>query len=81
MIKVLTTSFIQELRWQSEVKQDMEEVNISGKLIKPDGVQEFWWNGVNYHNVVPEELVDAELEHASKNMEREEKQYEREYED
>lgn len=53
----------------------MEVVGISGKLIKPDGVEEFWWNGVNYHNVVPEELVDAELKHVSKNMEREEQRY------
>ena len=46
----------------------MDVVNISGKLIKPDGTIEFWWKGVNYHNVIPEELMDAELEHASKIM-------------
>ncbi len=45
----------------------MEVVGISGKLIRPDGVVEFWWNGVNYHNVVPEEFVDAEIEAASIN--------------
>lgn len=39
----------------------MEVVGISGKLIRPDGVVEFWWNGVNYHKVIPEELIDAEL--------------------
>lgn len=55
----------------------MDEVKISGKLIRPDGTMEFWWNGVNYHNVIPEELVDAELKHASKNMEREEEKFER----
>lgn len=46
----------------------MDVVNISGKLIKPDGTIEFWWKGVNYHNVIPEELMDAELEHESKIM-------------
>lgn len=46
----------------------MDVVNISGKLIKPDGTIEFWWKGVNYHNVIPEELMNAELEHASKIM-------------
>ena len=52
----------------------MDEVGISGKLVRADGIEEYWWNGVNYHNVVPEQLVDAELERASKNTEREEKQ-------
>lgn len=33
----------------------------SGRLIKPDGVEEFWWEGVNYHNVIPEEYIDAYL--------------------
>lgn len=47
----------------------MEVVGISGKLVRPDGTEEYWWNGVNYYNVVPEELVDAELERASKNKE------------
>lgn len=59
----------------------MEVVEISGKLISLDGTEEFWWNGVNYHNVIPEQLIDAELESASKNIEREEKQYGREYND
>lgn len=45
----------------------MDEVGFSGKLIKPDGEVEFWWNGINYHNVVPEQLIDAELKNASKN--------------
>lgn len=31
----------------------------SGRLIKPDGTEEFWWDGVNYHNVIPEEYIDA----------------------
>lgn len=31
----------------------------SGRLIKPDGTEEFWWEGVNYHNVIPEEYIDA----------------------
>lgn len=53
----------------------MEVVGISGKLIKPDGTAEYWWNGVNYHNVIPEQLIDAELERVSKNKEREEKRY------
>ena len=39
----------------------MEVVGISGKLVRPDGTEEYWWNGVNYYNVVPEELVDAEI--------------------
>ena len=58
----------------------MEVVGISGKLIRPDGVVEYWWNGVNYHNVIPEELLDEELQRASKNKESE-KKYGREYND
>ena len=52
---------------RKEVKKDMDEVGISGKLVRPDGIEEYWWNGVNYHNVVPEQLIDAELEATSKN--------------
>lgn len=32
---------------------------------------------MNYHTVIPEELIDAELQRASKNKESEEKSYER----
>lgn len=39
----------------------MDEKEISGKLIRPDGTEEFWWHGMNYHNVLPEELIDAVL--------------------
>lgn len=39
----------------------MEVTEISGKLIRPDGTEEYWWNGVNNHNVIPEELIDAVL--------------------
>lgn len=49
----------------------MDEKEISGKLIRPDGTVEYWWNGVNYLNVLPEELIDAVL--ASEKKEREEK--------
>lgn len=49
----------------------MEAVGISGKLIRPDGKEEYWWNGVNYHNVIPEQLIDAVLA-SEKNKEREE---------
>lgn len=45
----------------------MDKEEISGKFTKPDDKEVHWWNGVNYHNVIPEELIDAELEHASKN--------------
>lgn len=45
----------------------MEVEGISGKLVKPDGTEEYWWNGVNYHNVMPEPLIDAVL--ASEKME------------
>lgn len=55
----------------------MEVVGISGKLISADGTVEQWWNGMNYHTVIPEELIDAELQRASKNKESEEKSYER----
>lgn len=51
----------------------MEAVGISGKLIRADGTEEFWWNGINYGNVIPEELVDAELIQVSKDKESEEK--------
>lgn len=53
----------------------MDEVKISGKLIRADGTVEYWWNGVNYQNVIPEQLIDAEMQRASKNKESEEKQY------
>ena len=43
----------------------MNGVDISGKLIKPDGTMEFWWKSMNYHNVLPEELIDAELSYVS----------------
>lgn len=49
------------------VKIHMEAESISGKLVKPDGVEQYWWNGVNYHNVLPEQLIDAVL--ASEKME------------
>ncbi len=49
----------------------MDEKEISGKLIRPDGTEEFWWHGVNYINVIPEELIDAVL--ASEKKEREDK--------
>lgn len=39
----------------------MEVTEISGRLIRPDGKVEYWWNGVNNHNVIPEELIDAVL--------------------
>lgn len=39
----------------------MDEKEISGKLIRTDGTEEFWWHGMNYHNVLPEELIDAVL--------------------
>ncbi len=48
----------------------MDEKEISGKLIRPDGTEEFWWNGVNNHNVIPEQLIDAVLaSEKNKNME------------
>ena len=52
----------------------MNEQDISGKQIRPDGTKEFWWNGVNYHNVIPEELIDAVI--ASKNKKDGGKNYE-----
>lgn len=52
----------------------MEVVGISGKLIRPDGTIEFWWNGVNYGNVIPEEMIDAELKRASKRYIKDEKE-------
>lgn len=45
----------------------MKAEEMSGKLIKPDGTEQYWWNGVNYHNVLPEELIDAVI--ASENGE------------
>ena len=62
---------------EKEVKRYMEVVDISGKLIRPDGTIEFWWNGVNYGNVIPEEMIDAELKRASKRKERKDKENER----
>lgn len=40
----------------------MNENHVSGMLIRPDGVNEYWFNNVNYHNVIPEELIDAVLD-------------------
>lgn len=42
--------------------EDMNENHVSGMLIRPDGVNEYWFNNVNYHNVIPEELIDAVLD-------------------
>lgn len=39
----------------------MEVTEISGRLIRPDGTEQYWWHGVNYINVLPEELIDAVL--------------------
>lgn len=39
----------------------MEENEMSGIVTKPDGTTEYWWNGKNFHNVLPEEIIDAEL--------------------
>lgn len=52
----------------------MDEKEISGKLIRPDGTEQYWWHGVNYINVLPEELIDAVLasEKNKKEKEREE---------
>ena len=49
----------------------MDEKEISGRVIRPDGTEQYWWHGVNYINVLPEELIDAVL--ASEKKEREEK--------
>lgn len=65
--KSSAASKIQKLHCESEVKIDMEAESISGKLVKPDGVEQYWWNGVNYHNVIPEQFIDAVL--ASEKME------------
>lgn len=46
----------------------MDEQDISGKQIRPDGTEEYWWQGDNYKNVIPEELFDAVL--ASKKTEK-----------
>lgn len=52
----------------------MDEKELSGKLIRPDGTEEFWWHGVNYHNVIPEELIDVVL--ALEKKKAEDKKYE-----
>lgn len=57
--KFLSTSKKCVIHIEREVRQDMDEKEISGKLIRPDGKEEYWWNGVNYINVIPEELIDA----------------------
>lgn len=49
----------------------MDEKEISGKLIRPDGTVEYWWNGVNYINVLPEELIDAVLASEKNKQEKE----------
>lgn len=49
----------------------MDGQEISGKLIRPDGKVEYWWHGVNYHNVLPEELIDAVLALEKKKREEE----------
>lgn len=48
----------------------MDGQEISGRLIRPDGTEQYWWHGVNYINVLPEELIDAVLaSEKNKNME------------
>ena len=39
----------------------------SGECLTEDGKHEYWWEGVNYHDIVPEHLIDAEL--AASNLE------------
>lgn len=52
----------------------MDGQELSGKLIRPDGTEEYWWHGVNYINVLPEELIDAVL--ALEKKKAEDKKYE-----
>ena len=40
----------------------MDENSVSGILVRPDETTEYWFNNVNYHNVIPEELIDAVLD-------------------
>lgn len=40
---------------------DEKVVGRSGEFITEDGNSEFWWNGYNYHNILPEEMIDAEI--------------------
>jgi hypothetical protein len=34
----------------------------TGIFKNEDGVEECWWDGKNYHQVIPEELIDYELD-------------------
>ena len=43
--------------------------DVSGKLIRPDGKEEYWWQGVNCHNVIPEDLVDAVVKREKEKVE------------
>ena len=61
MMKFRPRHFFKNYVKKREVNKDMEVTEISGKLIRPDGTEEYWWQGVNYHNVIPEELIDAVL--------------------
>jgi hypothetical protein len=38
-----------------------EQKGRSGIFCDADGKMEYWWNGVNNHCVLPEQLIDAEL--------------------
>ena len=40
----------------------MDENSVSGILVRPDEKVEYWFDGVNYHSVIPEELIDAVLD-------------------
>jgi len=38
----------------------------SGQFIDESGQSEFWWDGINYHSIIPEELIDAVLDASDK---------------
>jgi hypothetical protein len=38
-----------------------EQKGRSGIFCDAEGKMEYWWNGINYHCVLPEELIEAEL--------------------
>ncbi len=61
MMKFRPRHFFKNYVKEREVRQDMDGQEISGRLIRPDGTEQYWWNGVNNHNVIPEELIDAVL--------------------
>jgi len=40
---------------------DEKRLGRSGEFVNENGENEFWWDGINYHSIIPEEMIDEVL--------------------